>query len=294
MYCHDCPRSCGVDRRNTTGRCHAGPVARVACIMRHFWEEPCISGTQGSGAIFFSGCNLGCVFCQNHTIRNGAVGKIYSEYELAERMLHLQNLGVHNINLVTATPHLRTVLSALEYAKLKGLSLPVVYNTSAYEKLESLRLLDGLVDIYLPDIKFLSSARSERFASAPDYADFALPALSEMHRQVGSLRLDECSIATRGLLVRHLILPCCVDDARAVLDALAARIPLDTQLSLMRQYTPTPYTKAPPLNRSITGREYERTVSYALSLGFHNLYLQDSSSATTAYTPSFSEFTELQ
>ena len=289
MRCRDCPRNCGIDRHKATGRCHAGPVARVARAMRHFWEEPCISGTHGSGAIFFSGCNLGCVFCQNYAIQDGSAGRPYAEGELAGLMLQLQDEGAHNINLVTATPHLRDVISALKTARQRGLFLPIVYNTSAYERLESLRLLDGLVDIYLPDFKFFSSARSKRFAAAPDYAAYAIPALIEMQRQVGSLQLDANGIAMSGLLVRHLILPCCADDSRAVLNALAEWLPLDTWLSLMRQYTPTRYTQTPPLNRPITAREYDRTIAYALSLGFHNLYLQDDSSANGMFTPTFTD-----
>lgn len=290
MRCYDCPRGCGIDRNTTTGRCHAGPVSRVARAMLHFWEEPCISGRRGSGAIFFSGCNLNCIHCQNYLLQDGSFGKLYDAEALSNLMLQLQAEGAHNINLVTATPHLRTLLPALERAKSHGLNVPVVYNTSAYETIDSLGRLDGLIDIYLPDIKYISPARSARFSDAADYAVFALPALGEMQRQVGGLAVDAEGIAIRGIIVRHLILPGCVDDARAVLDAIAERLPLSTHLSLMRQYTPTPKMAHGPLNRPITDREYERTISYALSLGFHNILQQEKTSANLSYTPSFTEY----
>lgn len=290
MRCYDCPRGCGVDRINTTGLCHAGPVSRVARCMLHLWEEPCISGARGSGAIFFSGCNLSCIFCQNYVLSDGCAGKSCDADELSEQMLALEARGAHNINLVTATPHLRTLLPALKAAKGRGLSVPVVYNTSGYETMDTLRLLDGLIDIYLPDFKYVSPVLSARFSNAADYFDFAMPAILEMHRQTGGLVTDEEGIAQRGLIIRHLILPNCIDDSRAVLDAIAAYLPLDTFLSLMRQYTPTPRTTEPPLNRAITEREYDRTISYALSLGFHNILIQEKSSANPDFTPSFTDY----
>ena len=273
-----------------TGRCHAGPVSRVARAMLHHWEEPCISGQRGSGAVFFSGCNLACLYCQNHALQDGSLGTLYEPEALGDLMLQLQEAGAHNINLVTATPHIRALLPALDYAKRTGLAIPVAYNTSAYETINTLRLLNGLIDIYLPDIKYISPARSARFSGASDYAAFALPAIAEMHRQVGDLLVDDDGIALRGLVVRHLILPGCVDDARAALDAIAARLPLSTHLSIMRQYTPTPQTAGTPLDRPITDREYERTISYALSLGFHNILRQEKTSVNLEFTPSFTEY----
>lgn len=290
MRCYDCPRGCGVDRNITTGHCHAGPVSRIARAMLHHWEEPCISGNRGSGAVFFSGCNLGCIYCQNYALSDGSLGSLFDAEALSDLMLQLQEQGAHNINLVTATPHLRTLLPALDYAKNKGLTIPVIYNTSAYETMDTLRLLDGHIDIYLPDIKYISPARAARFSDAADYAAFALPALEEMYRQVGQLSVQADGIATRGIIVRHLILPGCVDDARAVLDAIAARLPLSTHLSLMCQYTPTPKMTEGSLSRPITDREYERTISYALSLGFHNILRQEKTSVNLAFTPSFTEY----
>jgi len=258
--------------------------------MLHLWEEPCISGRRGSGAVFFSGCNLACVYCQNYTLQDGRAGTLYGPEALSELMLRLQEQGAHNINLVTATPHLRTLLPALRHAKARGLAIPIVYNTSGYETLDTLRQLDGLIDIYLPDLKYISPIRSARFSDVADYAAFALPALSEMHRQVAELTADADGIATRGIIVRHLILPGCVDDARAVLDAIAERLPISTHLSLMRQYTPTPRLSNGPLSRPITDREYERTISYALSLGFHNILQQEKTSVNLSFTPSFTDY----
>ncbi len=290
MLCTDCPRACRIDRSKSSGCCHAGPVARVARTMLHMWEEPAISGTRGSGAIFFSGCNLGCVYCQNYSLSDGALGQIVNSNELYEMMLSLQAQGAHNINLVTATPHLPTLIPALKRARTQGLKIPVVYNTSGYETLDTLHRLDGLIDIYLPDVKYVSSQLSEWFSHAKDYFAYAMPAVQEMQRQVGSLQLGDDGLAKRGMIVRHLILPNCTDDSRSVLDALANGLPIATWLSLMRQYTPTPLTTEPPLNRRITDREYDRTISYALSLGFHNIWIQEKSSANSFFTPAFTDY----
>ena len=289
MLCHDCPRNCGIDRALAVGYCHAGPVSRVARVMLHQWEEPCISGTRGSGAVFFSGCNLRCVFCQNYLLLDGALGETMDANALYACFLSLQEQGAHNVNLVTAAPHLACVVPALEKARASGLTIPVVYNSGGYESVASLKRLEGLVDIYLPDFKYVSPIFSARFSNADDYAAYALPAVCEMFRQVGGLQTDADGLARRGLIVRHLILPGCVNDSRAVLDTLAAHLPLDTQLSLMRQYTPTPNTDFAPLNRPLTNREYDRIISYALSIGFHNIWIQARSSVNPDFTPTFTK-----
>lgn len=285
--CELCPRMCGADREHEIGLCGAGKSPRVAKIMLHEWEEPFISGTRGSGAVFFSGCNLGCVYCQNHEIRDGGVGTYMDEDALAQAYLQLQQDGAHNINLVTAAPYVPEVIASLRRAKSLGLSIPVVYNTSGYEKVETVRLLDGLVDVYLPDWKYVSPLLSKKFSNAPDYACVASAAIEEMLRQVGELKLDENGVAARGLVIRHLILPGCADDSRNVLDEIVKRFPLSIHLSLMSQYTPQVYTTEFPLNRKITQREYDRVISYALSLGLYNILIQERDSAQSVYTPQF-------
>lgn len=284
-----CPRKCGADRENERGLCGAEALPRVAKIMLHQWEEPFISGTRGSGTMFFSGCNLGCVYCQNYAIRDGGIGEVFDAEALASAYLDLQQQGAHNINLVTAAPYVPDVTISLRLAKSRGLSIPVVYNSSGYECVEAIRQLEGLVDVYLPDWKYVSPLLSKKFSNAPDYAEVALAAITEMFRQVGGLVLDENSIAKRGLVIRHLILPGCADDSRKVLDEIVRLLPIDTHVSLMSQYTPQVYTTEFPLNRRITQREYDRVISYALSLGLHNILIQQRDSAQSAYTPQFTE-----
>lgn len=284
-----CPRKCGVDRSIQRGVCGADDQVRVAKIMLHQWEEPFISGTRGSGTVFFSGCNLGCVYCQNHEIRDGGIGDVYDIAALADAYLKLQQDGAHNINLVTAAPYVPEVAESLRLAKARGLTIPVVYNSSGYECVEAIRSLDSLVDIYLPDYKYITPLLAQKFSNAPDYAAIASPAITEMYRQVGALVLDETGVAKRGLVIRHLILPGCVDDSRKVLDEIVRILPLTTHISLMSQYTPQVYTTEFPLNRKITQREYDRVISYALSLGLHNILLQTRDSAKSIFTPQFTE-----
>ena len=290
MRCNLCPRRCGADRAVAPGLCGAGTAARVARSMLHPWEEPFISGTRGSGALFFSGCNLGCVFCQNEPLKDGAFGQVYDAIALSELFFSLQSQGAHNINLVTPTPHVPVIRRALKIAKSAGLRIPVVYNTSAYERAETLRALDGLVDVYLPDCKYVSRELSGRFSGAPDYFAFAAPAIAEMFRQVGALALDGNGLALRGLVIRHMVLPGCLDDSRRVLDFIANHYPPETAVSLMRQYAPTPRAMRTPLNRVLTDREYDRSISYALSLGLNNILIQQKASANLSFTPSFTDY----
>ena len=284
-----CPRKCGADRSIQPGVCGADDQVRVAKIILHQWEEPFISGTQGSGTVFFSGCNLGCVYCQNHEIRDGGIGDIYDVTALADAYQKLQQDGAHNINLVTAAPYVPEVAESLRLAKAQGLTIPVVYNSSGYECVEAIHSLEGLVDIYLPDYKYITPLLAQKFSKAPDYAAIASLAITEMYRQAGALVLDEIGVAKRGLVVRHLILPGCADDSRKVLDEIVRILPLTTHISLMSQYTPQVYTTEFPLNRKITQREYDRVISYALSLGLHNILLQTRDSAKSIFTPQFTE-----
>ncbi|MBO4848253.1 MAG: radical SAM protein [Clostridia bacterium] len=289
--CFDCPVMCGADRQNGEyGVCGAGESAFIARAARHYYEEPPISGTRGSGAVFFTGCNMRCVFCQNREIsRDGGESPFAFRADadkLADIMLRLQDLGAHNVNLVTPTPHLRLILDAIPKARARGLTVPIVYNTNGYELTDSLRLLRGLVDIYLPDLKYVTPRLSLEYSGRADYFEYASEALAEMQRQVGVLTTDCEGIAERGLIVRHLVLPCAVDETRRVLDHIRAALPPETYISLMSQYTPIPGMKR-PLDRRITKAEYDRAVTYAADLGFVNVFIQKRSSAESAFTPAF-------
>ena len=281
---------CGADRENGEyGVCGAGRTALVARAARHYYEEPPISGTRGSGAIFFTGCNMRCVFCQNIGISRGEAptGAVPAdESALADMMLRLMELGSHNINLVTPTPHIRLIERAVPLAKARGLAIPVVYNTNGYELTDTLKRLEGLVDIYLPDLKYVSPRLALLYSGREDYFDYASRAIEEMHRQVGLLELDGEGIAKKGLIVRHLVLPCAVDETRRVLDHIKAALPIETCISLMSQYTPIPGMKK-PLDRRLTRAEYRRAVAYAESLGFTNVFIQKRSSASGEFTPEF-------
>lgn len=285
--CMQCPRRCGADRSRENGLCGAPATPHVARAALHMWEEPCLSGTRGAGTIFFCGCNLDCLFCQNYEISHGTIGSRLDAGELADLMLCLQGMGAHNIDLVTPTPHLHVLLPALEKAKASGLTIPVVYNTNGYELVESLRSLEGLVDIYLPDLKYISAVAAQKYSGAVDYFQYAAPAILEMQRQCGVLQLDEEGIARRGLIVRHLVLPGSVDEARGALDFIAANLPKDTRISLMSQYVPCHRAVTPPLNRRLTKREYQRAVDYCLSLGLTQVFVQEMEAADAAYTPLF-------
>ena len=293
MPCTICPRTCKIDRTETAGFCGCSSVVRVARAALHFDEEPCISGTRGSGTIFFSGCNLKCIFCQNMVLTDGTMGEIFTVERLAETMLKLQAMGAHNINLVTPTPHRDTLLPALRLAKQNGLSVPVVYNTNAYESVETVRAYEGLVDIYLPDLKYVDSRLSLRFSRAADYFETAIGAIAEMIRQVGFMKTDETGVATRGVRIRHLVLPGCVFDTRAVLDAIKERFGTDCPLSLMSQFTPIPECTQKPLDRPLTAREYGAALDHCILNGFTNVFTQALSSVGRSFTPPFSDHVDL-
>ena len=287
--CNLCPRACGVDRESRLGFCASPEDAAVSRVSLHMWEEPPISGERGSGTIFFSGCNLRCVFCQNKAISRGAAdAKIYGADALSELFLSVECMGAHNINLVTPTHFVPTVSKALEKVKSK-LSIPVVYNSSGYELASSLRMLDGLVDVYLPDLKYASGELAAKYSSAPDYPEIAKAALREMYRQTGAVSFDEAGMITRGVIVRHLVLPSHRKDSIAVLETLAELLPIkDIRLSLMSQYTPEFATDCEfrELHRRVTTFEYNSVLDHALSLGFEG-YFQHRSSASASYTPDF-------
>lgn len=294
MSCDLCPRHCNIERSDTqTGYCGEGDTLRVARIAPHRFEEPPISGTRGSGTVFFSGCSLRCVFCQNKDIsRRGGAGRTMTDSELYEAVLELQDSGVHNVNLVTPTHFVHRLAPMLERMKAVGdLRIPVVYNSSGYEAVGTLRRLDGLIDIYMPDLKYFSAELSTKYSSAPDYMPVASEALYEMYRQVGRYAYSdsEPDILRKGLVVRHLVLPGNRKDSIAVLEHLAEILPVgDILLSLMCQYTPefAADCEFTELHRRITSFEYSSVVKRAQALGFDG-FIQDKASATSAFTPDF-------
>lgn len=285
--CTLCPRRCGARRKKQPGRCGGGALPKVARAALHHWEEPCISGTRGSGAVFFSGCELGCVFCQNREISRGNAGKEVTEDRLAQIFLDLQKKGAHNLNLVTPLQYTPQILRALDRAK-PVLQLPVVVNCGGYARVETLAQWQGAADIWLPDLKYHSSALSERYSGAEDYFIYAGKAILEMHRQRPSLVWGENGMLKQGLIVRHLILPGAWKDSLLLLDWLAEHLPRESfLLSIMRQYTPTEACMAyPEINRRLTTFEYQKVVDRAAELGFDG-FIQEAGSAVHDYTPAF-------
>ena len=282
--CILCPRQCGVDRTERTGYCGSGSLPKVARAAKHHWEEPCISGTEGSGTVFFSGCTLGCVFCQNREISRGGTGREVTVEHLADIFKRLEGQGVHNLNLVTPTHFTPQILQALELAKP---TVPVVMNCGGYERVETLRQWEGKVQVYLPDLKYFSPELSAKYSAAPDYFAVASKAIMEMHRQQPQL-VWEGDLLKSGLIIRHLVLPGCMKDSLKVLDFLDKNLPKDSfLLSLMSQYTPTENCKQfPEINRRVTTYEYRKVADRAAELGFFG-FAQDRRSAKEEYTPPF-------
>lgn len=288
--CGLCPRDCRVDRtQGERGYCGQTAELYVARAALHQWEEPCLSGTIGSGTVFFTGCPLGCVFCQNLEIAAGNVGKKISVKRLAEIFLELQEQGAHNINLVTATHFVPQTAEALSLAKQNGLQIPIVYNTSSYEYVSTLRLLEGLVDIYLPDLKYRNEEWSLRYSHAADYFFYASKAIAEMVRQVGKpVFSEEDGLMKRGVIVRHLALPGKEEDSKEVIRYLYETYGEQIYISIMNQFTPMPGLREyPELNRVLTEQEYSRIVDYAIRLGVEQGYIQEGETAKESFIPSF-------
>ena len=288
--CRLCPRECGVDRsEGKKGYCGASNELKVARAALHMWEEPCISGEAGSGAVFFSGCPMRCRFCQNYSIAAARKGKVISIERLAQIFLELQEKGAANINLVTPTHYTLHIIKALDLAKENGLRIPVVYNTSGYEKTETLKLLRGYIDIYLPDFKYMDGLLAAAYSNAPDYPEYAKRALEEMVGQTGPLKLDEeTGMARSGVIVRHLVLPVHVRNSKAVIQYLYETYGDQIYISIMNQYTPMPQvTKDKLLGRKVTRREYEKVIDYALELGVENGFFQEGDVAEESFIPEF-------
>ena len=275
--CTLCPRRCRVNRlKGEKGFCGGGEAAKVASHNSHFGEEPPISGSRGSGTIFFSGCTLHCLFCQNYPISQLREGREVSVPELARMMLALQKNGCHNLNLVTPTHFVPQILEAFHQAKREGFNLPVVYNTSGYETMDTLKLLEGVVSVYLPDLKYGNDKAGADISGVADYFTFAGAAIKEMYRQVGDLQVDSEGVAQKGLIVRHLVLPDDLSTTGEALRFLAGEVSLDVTVSLMAQYFPAHQAHLhPKLNRRVLSREYCKMVKLAQGLGLHNLFVQE-------------------
>lgn len=293
-FCNLCPRKCNIDRSVNKGFCNEPETLILARAALHFFEEPSISGKEGSGAVFFCGCNLKCVFCQNEKISRGLIGKEVSIEHLSDIFINLQNEGANNINLVTPSHFVPSIKKALILAKEKGLTLPIVYNSSGYELAETLKELEGLIDIYLPDFKYFDNKKAVDYSFAPDYPDIAKKAIAEMFRQVGENQFNEKGLMKKGVIVRHLLLPLGVNNAKDVVKYLYETYGDKIYISLMNQYTPmdSPSLKKagekyPELLRKVTKREYDRLLDFVLSLGVKNAYYQEGDTVGESFIPDF-------
>lgn len=287
--CLLCPRKCGINRRTgQTGVCGVSSEIKVARAALHYWEEPCISGKRGSGAVFFSGCSLHCVFCQNREISDGKEGKVISKERLSDIFMELAGKGANNINLVTPGQYIPDIVWAVNDAKSRGMKLPIIYNTSGYENVTELKLLEGIVDVYLPDFKYMDSTLSARYSRAKDYPSVAKQALSEMVRQQPEVVIDDATgLIQKGVIVRQLLLPGHVNDAKAVLKYLYDTYRDHVYISMMSQFTPIALKDYPEINRTVTRREYERLVDYALEIGITNAFIQEGDVAKDSFIPAF-------
>lgn len=287
--CLLCPRKCGINRRTgQTGVCGVSSEIKVARAALHYWEEPCISGKRGSGAVFFSGCSLHCVFCQNREISDGKAGKLISKERLSDIFMELADKGANNINLVTLGQYIPDIVWAVNDAKSRGMKLPIIYNTSGYENVTELKLLEGIVDVYLPDFKYMDSTLSARYSRAKDYPSVAKQALSEMVRQQPDVVIDDSTgLIQKGVIVRQLLLPGHVNDAKAVLKYLYDTYHDHVYISMMSQFTPIALKDYPEINRTVTRREYERLVDYALKIGITNAFIQEGDVAKDSFIPAF-------
>lgn len=287
--CNLCPRHCNADRENgSVGYCRMPGDVMASKAYLHMWEEPCISGTSGSGTVFFTGCTLRCIYCQNSAISKGSGGKKLTVRELADVFVNLWKKGAHNINLVTPTHYVPGIKEALILAKTEGMNLPVVYNTGGYELVETLKSMENHVDIYLPDFKYIDGNTALKYSGAEDYPTVAKLALEEMVRQKPRVVFDENSIAVSGVIVRHLLLPGNLKNSKGVIEYIYKTYGDSVYISIMNQYTPIgEFRDYPELSETPSRREYEKLVDYALSLGVSNAYIQDSSSSGKVYIPDF-------
>lgn len=288
--CKLCPRECGADRSKKKGYCKTTDKLLVARASLHIWEEPCISGKNGSGTIFFGGCSMGCIYCQNAKIRDGKMGKEISTKRLAEIFFELKHQGANNINLVTPTHFVPHIIKALDIAKTQNLDLPVVYNTSGYEKAETLKMLDGYVDIYLPDFKYYNKKSAVEYSNAPNYTECVKTAVEEMVRQVGEPKFFKNGIMKKGVIVRHLLLPNHIEESKKILKYLYDTYGDKIFISIMNQYTPMPQVANHPiLKNRVTEKEYDELIDYAVDIGIQNGFIQEGETASESFIPQFDE-----
>lgn len=288
--CKLCPRTCGAKRNSmsTLGVCKANGSITAARASLHMWEEPCLSGERGSGTIFFSGCPLKCVFCQNNEISHEIKGKPISPKRLCEIFFELKELGAHNINLVSPTVYIPHIAKAIECAKKQNLAIPVVFNSSGYERAESLKMLDGLIDIYLPDFKYMSASLAKKYSKTENYPGFAKEAVAEMVRQQPKCSFDENQMMQKGVIVRHLVLPGCTDDSKRIIKYLYSKYKDQIYFSIMSQYTPHgDLSEFDELTQKLSEEEYDDVINFAVELGITQGFIQDSESAAESFIPSF-------
>ena len=289
--CRLCPRNCGVNRKNgKLGYCQAGADMTIARYSLHMWEEPCISGSSGSGTIFFSNCNLDCIYCQNYEISQLNKGKSVSVEEFSDICLALQKKGANNINLVTGCLYVYDIIKGIRLAKKRGLTIPVIYNTSGYENVSTIKLLEGIVDVYLPDLKYYDNKLGEKYSNCKDYFKYASRAIEEMYRQVGECKFNNSGIIEKGLIVRHLILPECINDSKNIIKYLYDKYKNNIYLSIMNQYTTVRECKYDNLNKLVSNQEYEKVIDYAYDLGVRNAYVQEGGTQKESFIPDFEEF----
>lgn len=293
--CEICPHKCKVDRtKNQIGRCKSKDTVKVAKASIHEFEEPCISKINGSGTVFFSNCNLNCAFCQNYEISQLGLGKEITIEELASIFLKLQNENVNNINLVTPTSYVPQIIEAIKIAKDKGLNIPIIYNTNSYENIETLKLLEGYIDIYLPDLKYAENELGRKYSGINNYFEIATKAIKEMFRQVGNIECDKNGIAKKGVLIRHLVLPNYIENSKKVLKWINDNLPQDIYVSVMNQYFPTYKAKEiKELNRKLTKREIKKIEDFIFSLDLKNGYIQDIEENEEKYVPDWQNVTIL-
>ena len=286
--CMLCPRNCGVNRDNSElGYCGAGNQMVIGKYYLHKWEEPCISGNVGSGTIFFSYCNLRCIFCQNYEISSLHKGKVISVNDLKNICLELQSMGALNINLVTPTHYVPLIIEGLKLAKKEGLIIPIIYNTSSYENVDTIKLLNGLIDVYLPDLKYYDNNYGKMYSNCPNYFKYASEAIYEMYKQVGKCQFDNEGNIKKGVIVRHLMLPDNIDDSKKIIKYLYEKYGDDIYISIMNQYTPLRKLKYDNLNRKVSDREYNELIDYAYDLGVRNAYVQDGDTQSESFIPNF-------
>ncbi len=284
--CNLCPRNCGVNRHETVGVCGAGDKIKLAYYSLHQWEEPVISGINGSGTVFFSHCNLKCIFCQNKKISTGGYGKVISNERLKEIFLELQEKGAHNINLVTPTPFVPLIADVLQEIKGKELTIPVVYNTSSYENVETIKIMNGLVDIYLADLKYYSNELGLKYSRCNNYFEVASKAIDEMVKQVGTFEIVD-DLMRKGVIVRVLILPGHIEDSKRIIKYLYDKYHDEVIISIMNQYTPIEKLEYDNLNRKVTDDEYDEVVNYAYDLGVRMAFIQEGETQSESFIPDF-------